>query len=117
MSAAAKSVYYFGYYVLVLSVILIVAPNFLLSTFQMPETKELWIHVLGVVAFVIGLYYVTMAPTNNTLFFMTTVYARGTVLLSFLVFVLIGWAPIQLVLFGLVDAAGAVWTFMALRKA
>lgn len=116
MTPAAKSVYYFGFYLLVLGVILTVFPNMLLSVFQFPETTEVWIHVLGSVVFAIGLYYVFMAPTNHTLFLILTVYARTSILIWFTAFVVVGWAPWQLILFGLVDMTGAVWTYMALKK-
>lgn len=58
MNAAAKSVYYFGFYLLLLGITLITYPNLLLSTFGQPETAEVWIRVVGVIVFNIGLYYI-----------------------------------------------------------
>ena len=74
------------------------------------------IHVLGPVVFAIGMYYVFMAPTNNALFLILSVYARISIFVWFTVFVVLAWAPPQLMLFGVVDLAGAVWTYMGLRK-
>ncbi|HMR58389.1 MAG TPA: hypothetical protein PLM56_07195 [Cyclobacteriaceae bacterium] len=116
MTLAGKSVYYFGFYLLGLGLILTAVPNLLLSTFQLPETNEVWIRVVGVIVFNIGLYYVFMAPQNNTTFLMLSVFTRAAILLWFIVFAVIGWAPYTLVLFGLVDAAGAVWTYTSLKK-
>ena len=116
MTAASKSLYYFGFYLLLTGVTLTVAPNMLLSLVQIEEAKEVWIHVLGPVVFVIGMYYVFMAPSNNTLFLTLSVYARLSIFIWFTVFVVIGWAPAQLMLFGVVDLAGAVWTYVGLRK-
>ena len=116
MTSAAKSLYYFGFYLLILGITLTVFPNMLLSIFQIEETTEVWIRVLGAVVFGIGLYYVFMAPTNNTVFLTLSIYVRASILLWFIAFVLIGWAPTQLILFGLADAAGAAWTYLALRK-
>ncbi|MEQ8423986.1 MAG: hypothetical protein RIA63_04700 [Cyclobacteriaceae bacterium] len=116
MTAASRSIYYFGYYLLILGITLTVVPNVLLSTFQLGETNEIWIRVLGAVVFNIGLYYVFMAPANHALFLTLSVYTRMLVLFWFIVFVTLGWAPVQLVLFGLVDGAGAVWTYLSLRK-
>ncbi len=116
MTSAAKSLYYFGFYLLVLGSTLTVFPNVLLSLFQIAETTEVWIRVLGSVVFGIGLYYVFMAPLNSALFLTLSVYVRSSILLWFIVFVLMGWAPSQLILFGLADAAGAAWTFIALKK-
>ena len=57
-----------------------------------------------------------MAPANNTLFYTLTIYTRALILVWFIVFVVLGWAPAQLILFGLADAAGAGWTYMAMRS-
>lgn len=116
MTPSAKSIYYFGFYLLILGISLTVSPNFLLSSFQFPETNEVWIRVLGAVVFNLGLYYILMAPANHLLFLSLTVYTRGLIFLWFIVFVAIGWAPMPLILFGLVDVAGAAWTYLALRK-
>jgi hypothetical protein len=116
MNTAAKSVYYFGFYLLLLGITLITYPNLLLSTFGQPETMEVWIRVVGVIVFNIGLYYIFMAPANNALFCTLTVYTRLAVLVWFIVFVVLEWAQPSLILFGAVDAVGALWTYMALRK-
>lgn len=116
MTASARSIYYFGYYLLILGITLTVMPNFLLTTFELGETNEIWIRVLGAVVFNIGLYYVFMAPANHTLFLSLSIYTRMLILFWFIVFVILEWAPIQLILFGLVDGAGALWTYLTLRK-
>lgn len=116
MTAASKSIYYFGFYLLILGITITVVPNMLLATFQIAETNEVWIRVLGAVVFNLGLYYLLMAPANHSLFLMLSVYTRALILFWFIVFVMIGWAPLQLILFGIVDAAGAIWTYTALRK-
>ena len=116
MTPASKSIYYFGFYLLILGISLTVVPNVLLSLFQIAETSEIWIRILGTVVFGLGLYYVFMAPSNNTLFLTLSVYVRAFIMLMFVVFVALGWAPAQLILFGLVDLAGAAWTYVALRK-
>ncbi|MBX2969892.1 MAG: hypothetical protein KF803_11020 [Cyclobacteriaceae bacterium] len=116
MSPAAKSIYYFGFYLLLLGIALITYPNVLLALFNQPETSEVWIRVVGVIVFNIGLYYIFMAPANSALFGTLTVYTRLAVLVWFVVFVVLEWAQPSLILFGLADAAGAIWTFTALRK-
>jgi hypothetical protein len=116
MTTAGKSVYYFGFYLLILGIVLTVVPNILLSTFFLPETNEVWIRVVGIIVFNIGLYYVFMAPVNQALFYTLTIYTRALILIWFIVFVLIGWAPAPLIMFGLVDMAGATWTFIAMRS-
>jgi hypothetical protein len=116
MTAASKSLYYFGFYLLITGVTLTVVPNMLLSVFQIALATEVWIRVLGVVVFNVGLFYVFMAPTNNVLFLNLSVYARLCILVWFSIFVIIGLAPMQLLIFGLTDGAGAAWTYLTLRK-
>jgi len=116
MTSASKSIYYFGFYLMILGISLTVFPNLLLPLFQFPETNEVWIHALGAVVFNLGLYYVFMAPANHLLFLTLTVYTRVAIFLWFVVFVVVGWAPAELIMFGLVDAGGAVWTYTTMRK-
>jgi hypothetical protein len=116
MTSASKSVYYFGFYLLITGITLTVAPNMLLSIFQIATTNEIWIRVLGAVVFGVGMFYVFMAPANHLLFLTLTVYARISILIWFSIFVVIGWAPAQLLIFGLLDGAGATWTYLNLRK-
>ena len=117
MSPAARSLYYFGLYLLITGMTLTIAPNFLLSLFGIAATTEIWIRVLGTVVFTLGLGYVVMAPSENRLFLTFSVYARAFVLVMFSAFVALEWAPWQLILFGLIDLAGAAWTYASLRKA
>jgi hypothetical protein len=71
---------------------------------------------VGVLVLNIGILYIYMAPANLTLFFTLTVYARALVLVWFVLFVIAGWAAAPLILFGVVDLIGALWTFAALRR-
>ncbi|MBX2964003.1 MAG: hypothetical protein KF687_15935 [Cyclobacteriaceae bacterium] len=116
MTPASRSVYYFGFYLLVLGIILIAFPNMLLPLFQFPEATEPWIRVAGMLVFHLGLYYIFMASTNNTIFLILTVYTRVAVLVWFVAFVIFGWASPMLISFGVVDATAALWTYTALRK-
>ncbi len=116
MTSSAKSIYYFGFYLAILAVTLLAFPNTLLGMFQIEPTNEVWIRVVGVVVLDIGILYVFMAAANNVLFMTLTVYLRASVLLWFTLFAVLGMAPMQLILFGLADAAGAAWTYLALRK-
>ena len=117
MTNVAKSVYYFGFYLLALGITLVFAPNMLLSMFGFEPTTEVWIRVLGTVVFNLGLYYVFTAPTNNETFFKVTVYTRLLILVWFTLFVVLGWAKPILLMFGGADFLGAAWTWSALRKA
>ena len=115
MSRAARSVFVFAMYLFVLGAVLLVIPNTLLSVFGLAPTVEVWIRVVGMLVLIIGYYYSSVARRELTDFFRWTVHARMSVLVFFIAFVLFGFAPPILVLFGVIDAAAAVWTALALR--
>jgi hypothetical protein len=116
MTAAAKSVCYFGFYLYVTGLSLIFAPNMLLGLLQIPETNEVWIRVVGVLVFCIGYYYHRAGAGNIQAFLQHTIPTRVIVFLSFTAFVLLKFAPPVLIIFGAADLAGAVWTWFALKK-
>jgi hypothetical protein len=116
MTASAKSVCYFGFYLYIVGITLMVAPNILLNTLQIPSTSEVWIRVVGVLAFCIGYYYHRAGAGNIHTFFKHTIPTRIFVFLAFCTFVLLNYVSPVLILFGAADLAGATWTWMALRK-
>jgi hypothetical protein len=115
MSRAARSVRWFGVYLVILGVILVFAPNTLLSLFRVPETREVWIRVLGVVVFDIGLLYWFAARSEHVPLFRVTIVTRTLVLVALAAFAALGMAAPTVVPFGAVDFAGALWTAWALR--
>jgi hypothetical protein len=116
MSAAAKSVYYFGFYLYLVSITIVFFPNILLGAMGIPETNEVWIRVLGVLVGLIAFYYHRSGAKEISAFFPLTVPTRVVVLLSFILFVVLKLASPMLILFGVIDFAGAMWTLMALKK-
>jgi len=115
MNKAALSVQIFGIYLIGLGACLLLAPNVLLRLFGMAATDEVWIRVVGMLVGFLGTYYVRAAAVRFTPFFAWTVPVRLSVFGFFGAFVLLGLAPPVLLLFALVDAAGALWTWRALR--
>ncbi len=115
MSKSAFTVKAFGYYLLVLGAVLITIPNLLLATFQMAPTTDVWIRVVGVLVFNIGIYYIYAAQCEAKAFFQASVYARAVVLVAFTAFAILGLSGPSLALFGLVDFLGGLWTQLALR--
>jgi hypothetical protein len=113
MSKATCSARVFAIYVFAVSTVLVVAPNVLLAVFGIAPTHEVWIRVVGVLAFNIGIYAWVCAGYRS--FLEASVYTRALVCASFVVFALLGLASPLIVLFGLVDLAGGVWTWVALK--
>lgn len=116
MSKGARSVFVFGLYLAVLGIVLMVIPNFLLGMFFFPETNEVWIRVTGMLVLYLGSYYLLAARKEMTDFFLWTVYFRSFVIVFFVIFVLLGFAGPPLILFGVIDLLGAIWTGLSLRS-
>jgi hypothetical protein len=115
MSKAAVSMFVFALYLYVLGLVLVVVPNLLLSVFGMAQTDEVWIRVAGMLVLILGFYYQTAARGELTAMMRASVIGRSAVILFFVGFVISGLAPPVLIVFGVVDAAAALWTGAALR--
>lgn len=115
MSKSAKSVMIFGWYLVALGCALLTIPNVMLGIFGLPMTSDVWIRVVGVLVLCLSFYYIQAARHGLTPMLRWTVYVRSTIIVFFAAFVLLGFASAPLVLFGVVDLAGALWTYWALR--
>lgn len=116
MSNSAKSVYYFGFYLLGLGSILLLFPNFLLSLFGIPPTTEVWIRVVGVLVLALSAYYRTAGKYDIVQIIKVTVYVRSGIIFFFIGFSMAGLVSPMIILFGAIDFLGAVWTYLALKK-
>jgi hypothetical protein len=114
MSSAARSVFFFGIYLIVLGATLLIAPNLLLGIFGMPPTSEVWIRIVNRRdARGISWYPPQAARGELLAYFWWTVYLRLSVIGFFAVFVALGMAPAGLMLFAGIDVLGALWTCVA----
>jgi len=116
MSKAAKSALVFGIFMVLVGLGFLIMPNVLLTLSGYPTTSEVWIRILGMVAAILGYYYIVAARNELTSLFKASVRARPGVIVVFIVFVALGWAKPILVLFGAIDLLGAIWTGLALRS-
>jgi len=116
MSKSARSLFVFGCYLGVLGLVLVTVPNPLLRIFQLPATNEVWIRVVGMLIIILCFYYTQVARKELRDFIQWTVYTRSVVILFFIAFVLLKYASPTLILIGVVDLLGAIWTALALRS-
>ena len=115
MSRAAFSLRVFACYLFVLGAGLVAVPQLLLGVFGLVAT-EVWIRVVGVLVFNIGVYYWAAAAGEARSVFVASVATRVLVFAAFGTFALLGLVQPVLVIFGLADLAGGVWTALALRS-
>lgn len=117
MTPTARTSFVFGIYVVAVGVVILLVPNLLLSIFGLPTTSEVWVRVVGAIAVPLGFYYIEAARTEATAYFRVSVWGRVFFALSLAAFVVLGLSRWPLVLFGLIDLAGAGWTAFELRRA
>ena len=117
MTRAARTVYIFGIYLIVMGGVLIGAPNTLLALLRVPPTTEPWIHILGVTAMSIGLFHVGAARSELRPFFQASVRTRFFAATALTALVVLAIAPPIIIGFAAMDAATALWTRAALREA
>jgi hypothetical protein len=116
MSYAAKTVLVFGVYMLGQGIILMIAPNFLLSIFGIQEATEVWVRVVGLCLIVFAQYYIRAAILNMIEFCRLTVLGRVLQFLLFTAIVVNGLGSPMLLLFSGFEMASGFWTYLALKK-
>lgn len=115
MSKSAVSLFVFGIYLLVMGLVFVLVPNLMLGIFGIPPTTEQWIRVMGLLLAYFGVYYILAAKAELRQFFQWSVYVRGSVIFVFALFVLTGIGQPTLLLFGVFDLLGAIWTAITLK--
>ena len=115
MSKAAFSAKVFAVYLFILGPVLIVAPNALLALFHMAATSEVWIRVIGLLVVNIGVFAWVAAKHEYKHFLAVSAYTRCVVFLALTAFAVLGLASPMLVLFGVLDLLGGMWTWFALK--
>lgn len=112
MSASAISILVFGFYIVIIGIGFSFIPNIILPLFKFPKTNEPWIRVLGVLIVVLGFYYIIAAQNELIPFFWASIVGRFAILIGFSLLVIFKKAKPMLILFGLIDAIGAIWTLL-----
>ena len=102
-------------YIIALGLALVLVPNLVMSAMRMPVTSDVWIRVVGVTVINIGVFFWVAAQTEAVALFRATLVIRPLVLVWFAAFVALGLVSPMLLVFGAVEAAGALWTWLALR--
>ncbi len=114
MSRAARTVFVFGIYLIALGLSLLVVPNAVLAVLGVARTHQVWIRILGTVLTYVGAYYVVAARHEMTAIFRASIAVRLSLILVLLGLVLFADAKPVVMVFGVADAAGALWTRAAL---
>ena len=115
MSNSSRSITVFGIYLFLSGISFVFLPNVILPLFGFPVTTEVWIRLAGLLVLILGIYFLYSVRHNDRIFFRVTIYGRLIFCAGVIMFATAGWGSPTLVIFGLVDLAGAAWTWLSLR--
>ena len=118
MSGPAKSIYYFGMYLVVIGLVILLFPKLPLTILKLDTGSEqslAWIRILGMLVLIYAYYYIRLSRAEVTLFFRLTVHTRALVPVVFAILILMGVLKPILILFALGDFLCALWTFLRLQ--
>src|SRR5688500_5137788 len=115
MSNLSRSITVFGIYLSLAGLSFILIPNLVLPIFGFPTTTEVWIRLVGLLTAILGMYFLYSVRHDDHHFYRASVYARLIFFSGVTLFALFKLGSPLLILFGLVDLAGAAWTWTALR--
>lgn len=116
MTRAARSLFLFGIFIVVVGAVLIAIPGTLMSLLRLPPATAGWARVVGLLAVVIGAYDATAGRAECLPYLRASIPIRFGFALGTILLVAAGEMPPTLLLFGATDAAGAIWTMFALRS-
>lgn len=116
MTDAAKSVFYFGFYVLLIGVLLLAIPQTFLSILKLPDIPEGWARIIGMLAIIIGVYDTVSGRNNLMPAIKASVYLRFFFFAGVLLLIISEQMPKEALPLGIIDAAGALWTLIASRR-
>ncbi|MEK8130680.1 hypothetical protein WMW72_22490 [Paenibacillus filicis] len=116
MSLPAKTIYYFGFYIGVLGLTLLLGPGLLAELLGFQAESYIWLRMIGMFMLFLAFYYYQTARQNITGFFYLTVYTRASIPVFMIVFYILGMVKPIFIALSLVDFCCAMLTWSALRR-
>lgn len=113
---AARSLTFFGCYLLGAGLALMLAPAVLLAPLGLPAPADAWGRVAGMLVTAIGVYDVVAGRAGLMPLVRASVWVRAGVAALLALGVATGVAPVPLLVFAAVDALAALWTWRALQQ-
>ena len=105
----------FGWYLVLVGIGFMIAPHQLLSLFGLSAGDDIWIRMVGLLASIIGVYYLLVVRAQLVLFYGWTVPIRYVAAVFMLSMYLLGKVGYPILLFAAIDAIAATWTWVELK--
>ena len=116
MKPTINSIKLFGIYSLLMGLALLIIPNLILPVFNLSLEGEQWIRMLGFVLVCSSYYYIRSAYKGNIDFAVYSIHTRIAAPFVVLILFLAGVVEPSLLLFGLVDGLGGLWTLVTYQR-
>jgi hypothetical protein len=116
MEHSTVSMLVFSVYMVTLCVITVVSPDYFAALFGLGQPGGLWVRVFGMLMGILAFYYLMAVREVNKSFYRWTVHGRLAVFPTLALFVILGFGPPILLLFGAWDSGCGIWTGLALRR-
>lgn len=117
MTKSAKSLYYFGFYVLLTGIIICIIPDKFISLLKLPEIPTAWARVIGLLVIIIGCYDILNGRNNVKPLIKASIYLRILFFIGILVLFISGQMTTEILPLGIIDLLGAIWTALSLKAA
>ena len=116
MTRAALSVYMYGLYLVsAIALPFLVFPHFALGLFGLSAGDDMWIRFVGVLAGIIGGFYIAGVMTRTQPLYGWTIPARYASAVFLALMVVLGKAGLALLIFAALDALTASITWVAIK--
>ena len=116
MDKPAKTVWFFGIYLIVEGLFLMLAPAWVLSSIGIPDPESVWRVILGFVVAVLGYYYIRNSKANLIPFFGFTVQVRIIQFVFFIWVYVFERGTLPLVAFSFLEFTAGMWTWRSLKR-
>lgn len=116
MSLAAKTIYYFAFYMILEVVMLLWSPPALLQMFGIDPAAAVWLRVIAGIVAGLTIYYFRIAKRQIAVMYPITIYERSTVFVTTAVLYFLNHLPFVVLLAGIVDLLGGLWTMWAIKR-
>jgi hypothetical protein len=117
MNKSETSLFVFGLYLIIgLGLGLIFMPTFVFDMFGLKYGDDTWPRFVGMLSSIIGAYYIVAVRLKLQPIFIWTVWFRYCAASFMIAMLLFGKVGLPILMFAAIDAAGATWTLLTIKK-
>ena len=118
MNKSARSVFFFSFYMILMGLFMIFFPIVTLRILSIKEDASILVRFIGMVVIFMGYIYFRAGLSEKKFrpLYMLTLHTRFSAIIILTLFVVFLKANPVIIIFGLIDLAGATWTIVSMRK-